>query len=101
MRQAMSRSHIPGWHGLDKRERRDTRLDGDFVRRVRLALGLTQQQFADVFRVTRLTVIRWECGRQRLQRTHAVHLQALLAGVKRYGGILHRKFTAALFALIL
>lgn len=51
---------IPGLHGPDKRPQRTD--GGDFVRRVRLALGMTQASFAKVLRVTRWQVLRWEQG---------------------------------------
>ena len=56
---------------------------GPAVRRVRKSMGLTQQRFAEVLRVTPLTVHRWESGQsrpQRLARERLQELEASLAG---------------------
>ena len=56
---------------------------GPAVRRIRKSMGLTQQRFAEVLRVTPLTVHRWESGQsrpQRLARERLRELEASLAG---------------------
>ena len=54
---------VPGLLGVDKRSTRTEA--GNFVRQVRLALGMDQESFADVVGVRRMTVIRWETGYSR------------------------------------
>ena len=51
---------IPGLRGPDKRLTRNHQ--GDFIRRVRLALDMTQDGFAKVMRVDRRQLIKWETG---------------------------------------
>ena len=48
-------------------------------RRIRKGLGLTQRQFAELLRVTPLTVHRWETGQSRPQRAARERLQQIEA----------------------
>ena len=52
---------------------------GDDLRRTRKRLGLTQREFADLLRVTPLTVHRWETGQSRPQRAARERLQQVEA----------------------
>lgn len=52
---------IPGLIGPDKRASRTSQ--GDFIREVRVALGLRQPDFADLLRVGWRQVARWESGK--------------------------------------
>jgi DNA-binding transcriptional regulator YiaG len=37
-------------------------MTGDELKQIRASLGMTQEVFADLVRVTRVTVARWEAG---------------------------------------
>ena len=52
---------------------------GADLRRIRKDLGLTQREFADLLRVTPLTVHRWETGQSRPQRAARERLQRIEA----------------------
>jgi transcriptional regulator with XRE-family HTH domain len=57
--------------------RYDQRMKGSEVKRIRQALGLTQQEFADRLGVHKVTVAKWEIDAQGM-RGPAVRLIALL-----------------------
>ena len=52
---------------------------GADLRRIRKGLGLTQREFADLLRVTPLTVHRWETGQSRPQRAARERLEQIEA----------------------
>lgn len=55
-----------------------TTTDGDFVRRSREQLGLTQTEFGEQLGVSKRTVIRWEQGDTLLKRRDRVAITLLV-----------------------
>ena len=51
---------VPGYRGQDRRRRRS--YSGNQLRKIRLALGYTQAQFAALLHVIPRTVANWENG---------------------------------------
>jgi len=52
------------------------------IKRLRLALGLTQQQFADLIAATQVTVSRWETGMNEPKGAYKRALEVLAEEVK-------------------
>ncbi len=70
-------AYVPGPAGCDRRTHSTPA--SDFIRRVRLALGLSQRAFGALLEVTPMTVIRWESGRTRPQPGNLERIRRLLA----------------------
>ena len=68
---------IPSLGGFDLRQDRSD--SGDFIRRVRVNLGMSQETFAGLLGVRPRQVIRWETGRQKPSWRVQQAVQELLA----------------------
>ena len=68
---------VPCLRGFDFRQQRSD--GGDFIRRVRVNLGMSQKSFADLLGVRRRQVLRWETGQQKPSWRVEQKVQKLLA----------------------
>ena len=59
---------------------------GKKVLRLRMSVRETQEEFAERFRVTTLTIHNWECGKtEKIQKIHKEMLDTLVKQLKHEG----------------
>ena len=51
------------------------------VRELRLSLGMSQYEFADMLMVSRITVYRWEHAPYAQQQSHIINMRRLMARI--------------------
>lgn len=77
-------------------------MTGDELKQIRASLGMTQEVFADLVRVARVTVARWETGLANipsfvewalnlLQENHRLKLKLKQKGAKEAYGSIQKK----------